>query len=170
MRKKHSHEMEEAFIAFIRANRQRFYFLAYSYTKNEQDALDIVQDSIQKAMQALHRLEHFTYIKSWFYKIVVRTAIDFLRKNKRLQVTDDAQLEHFIPAYEDDYTDFDLTKALDALPLKYREVIILHYFEDLTLADVAIVLNVNINTIKSRLYRALQLLKIDLQEEETTDE
>lgn len=170
MRKKHSHEMEEAFIAFIRANRQRFYFLAYSYTKNEQDALDIVQDSIQKAMQALHILEHFTYIKSWFYKIVVRTAIDFLRKNKRLQVTDDAQLEHFIPAYEDDYTDFDLTKALDALPLKYREVIILHYFEDLTLADVAIVLNVNINTIKSRLYRALQLLKIDLQEEETTDE
>jgi len=155
---------EEVFIQLIREHKERFYLLAYSYTKNEQDALDVVQDSIQKAMLSLERLEHVDYIKSWFYKIVVRTAIDFLRKHNRLQVTDDDTLQYLTPAKEDVYEDVDLEHALEALPQMYREVVILHYFEDLKLADVADILGIKLSTAKSRLYKALKLLKIQLQD------
>jgi len=155
---------EEVFIQLIREQKERFYLLAYSYTKNEQDALDVVQDSIQKAMLSLERLEHVDYMKSWFYKIVVRTSIDFLRKHNRLQVTDDDTLHYLTPAKEDVYEDVDLEHALEALPQMFREVVILHYFEDLKLADVADILGIKLSTAKSRLYKALKLLKIQLQD------
>ncbi|WP_413363320.1 RNA polymerase sigma factor [Lysinibacillus sp. 3P01SB] len=162
---KHQH-VEQVFVTFIRANKERFYLLAYSYTKNEQDALDIVQDSIQKALQSLHTLQNEEQLKSWFYKIVVRTAIDFLRKNKRIQVMDDEQLGFLSPPQNDTYENMDLEDALDTLPPVYREVIVLRYFEDLKIEDVAHILDANVNTVKSRIYKALKLLKIQLTKEE----
>lgn len=162
---KHQH-VEQVFVTFIRANKERFYLLAYSYTKNEQDALDIVQDSIQKALQSLYTLQNEEQLKSWFYKIVVRTAIDFLRKNKRIQVMDDEQLGFLSPPQNDTYENMDLEDALDTLPPAYREVIVLRYFEDLKIEDVAHILDANVNTVKSRIYKALKLLKIQLTKEE----
>lgn len=162
---KHSH-LESLFVSFIRANKERFYYLAYSYTKNEQDALDIVQDSIQKALLSLPTLKDEQRMKSWFYKIVVRTAIDFLRKHKREQVVDHEKLVILSPQQTDTYDNIDLTGALNRLSTTYREVIILRYFEDLKIEDVAHVLDINVNTAKSRLYKALKLLKIQLQDKE----
>ena len=164
---KHQH-VEQVFVTFIRANKERFYLLAYSYMKNEQDALDIVQDSIQKALQSLHTLKDEQQLKSWFYKIVVRTTIDFLRKNKRIQVIHDEQLEFLTPHQNDTYENMDLYEALESLPSTLREVIVLRYFEDLKIEDVAYILDVNINTVKSRIYKALKLLKIELTEKELT--
>lgn len=158
--------VEQLFVAFIRTNKERFYLLAYSYTKNEQDALDVVQDSIHKALQSLDTLKDEQQLKSWFYKIVVRTAIDFLRKHKRMQVMEDDKLAFFSPQQNDKYENTDLEVALDELPTKYREVIILRYFEDLKIEDVAQVLDTNISTVKSRLYKALKLLKVQLQDGE----
>ena len=66
----------------------------------------------------------------------------------------------------DTYDNIDLTGALNRLSTTYREVIILRYFEDLKIEDVAHVLEINVNTAKSRLYKALKLLKIQLQDEE----
>ncbi|MEO4055668.1 sigma-70 family RNA polymerase sigma factor [Solibacillus sp. CAU 1738] len=157
---------EQLFVSFIRANKERFYLLAYSYTKNEQDALDVVQDSIQKALQSIHTLKDEQQLKSWFYKIVSRTAIDFLRKHKRMQVMEDEKLAFFTPQQVDTYENTDLEDALGSLPTVYREVIVLRYFEDLKIEDVAHVLDVNISTVKSRLYKALKLLRIQLQDEE----
>lgn len=162
---KHSH-MESLFVSFIRANKERFYYLAYSYTKNEQDALDVVQDSIQKALLSLDTLKDEQQLKSWFYKIVVRTAIDFFRKHKREQVVDNEKLVVISPHQIDTYNNMDLTGALNNLARPYREVIILRYFEDLKIEDVAHVLDINVNTAKSRLYKALRLLRIQLQDEE----
>ena len=166
MKTRNAFQHEEVFVQFIRENKERFYLLAYSYTKNEQDALDVVQDSIQKAMTALDKIEKVDSMKSWFYKIVVRTAIDFLRKHKRLQVTDDETLHYLTPAQEDKYENVDLEHAVTELPQMYREVIILHYFEDLKLTDIASILGINLSTAKSRLYKALKLLKIQLQDTE----
>lgn len=166
MKTRNTFQHEEVFVQFIRENKERFYLLAYSYTKNEQDALDVVQDSIQKAMIALNNIEKVDYMKSWFYKIVVRTAIDFLRKHKRLQVTDDETLHYLTPAQEDKYENVDLKHALAELPQMYSEIIILHFFEDLKIADVADILGIKLSTTKSHLYKALKILKIQLRDTE----
>lgn len=155
--------LEDAFMMFVRAQQNSLYLLAYSYTKNEQDALDIVQDSIQKGWLALERLTKQEQMKSWFYTILVRTAIDFLRKQKRVELIGDEALQQ-LPE-QDTYDNLDLQQALYHLPVQLREVVILRYFEDLKLEDVAHILAIPLSTAKSRLYKALKLLKIELETE-----
>lgn len=157
-------ELENAFITFIRTQQNSLYLLAYSYTKNEQDALDVVQDSIQKGWLALEKLTNRDQMKSWFYTILVRTAIDLLRKQKRVELIGDDSL--LLLSEEDSYLNLDLQQALHRLPLQLREVVVLRYFEDLKIEVVAHILTIPLSTAKSRLYRALKLLKIELETEE----
>ena len=74
-------------------------------------------------------------------------------------------LERYIPADEDSYENFDLHKALNDLTPIYRNIIILRYFEDLKIKEVADVLGENINTVKTRLYRALEILRIKMDDD-----
>lgn len=157
---------DDQLIQLIEHYQNDFYRLAYSYTKNEQDALDVVQDSIQKAMQSYDKLIEKEKLKSWFYKIVVHTSLDFLRKHKRVQVMEDEQLQANQRNFHDAYENVDLEHALDDLPTIYREVVILRFFEDLKIEDIAFILEENTNTIKTRLYKALRLLRADLKTEE----
>lgn len=157
-------ETRAQFVACVTDYQEDFYRLAYSYVKNQQDALDIVQDAIQKGLLALERLEQIDSMKSWFYKIVVRTAIDFLRKHKRVTVTDDETLGYLQSGEEDHYEDIDLHEALERLPVAYRTIIILRYFEDLKLDEIAKIVDENINTVKTRLYRGLKLLRVEITE------
>ena len=64
----------------------------------------------------------------------------------------------------DKYEDIDLQRALDQLPEKYRTIIVLRYFEDMKIGDIAQILDENENTIKTRLYNALAKLKISISE------
>ncbi|MGV3467256.1 MAG: RNA polymerase sigma factor, partial [Heyndrickxia sp.] len=66
-------KLEQDFIQFVTENKEDFYRLAYSYAKNSEDALDIVQDSIKKAILAKASIRDTQSIKSWFYRIVVNT-------------------------------------------------------------------------------------------------
>jgi len=157
--------VEKRLIHFIRENKENIYRLAFSYVKNEQNALDIIQESIHKALSSSQSLKSEGSLKSWFYRIVVNTSLDFLRKQKRLQPMDDQTLELLAPSSEDAYHDIDLERALDELPHTLRTVIILRYFEDLKIGEIAEVLNENINTVKTRLYQGLRKLRLDIGEE-----
>lgn len=157
--------VEKLLTRYITEHKESIYRLAYSYVKNKEDALDIVQDAVYKAITNIDKLNNPESIKSWFYRIVVNTALDFIRKNKRIYVMDHQMIEPLVPSAEDVYIDFDLNESLDHLPIKYRSVIILRYFEDMKIDEVADVLGENVNTIKTRLYQALQLLQIKLKDE-----
>jgi len=149
----------------ITDNKENVYRLSYSYVKNKEDALDIVQDSIYKAISSIDLLKDHDAVKSWYFRIVVNTSLDFLRKQKKVQVVDEETIESNSPGTEDVYQDIDLERTLDDLPDKYRSVIVLRYFEDLKIEEVAEVLNENVNTIKTRLYQALQLLRVTMNDE-----
>ena len=64
------------------------------------------------------------------------------------------------------HENLDLQQALQQLPLQLREVIILRFFEDLKIDEVASILTLPVSTTKSRLYKALKLLKVELEQEE----
>lgn len=153
---------EDKVITFIIENKENFYRLAFSYVKNAEDALDIVQDSIEKAILKKASLKDNQSIKSWFYKIVVNTSLDFLRKHKRISVVDEGTMEFLGSSKVDIYQDMDLKRSLDELPIKFRSVIVLKFFEDLRIDEVAEILQENKSTIKTRLYRALALLRIQM--------
>ncbi|EGQ26296.1 ECF family DNA-directed RNA polymerase sigma subunit SigV [Sporosarcina newyorkensis 2681] len=162
MTKKEKFELVENFIV---ENREAHYRLAYSYVRNKENALDIVQESIFKALKSIDRLEEITYLKTWFYRILVNTSIDFIRKHQRMTVMDDDILSMHLPQAEDEIIDMDLHDAIDQLAPYDKTLIILRFFEDLKIDEIATVMNDNINTIKSRLYRILNKLRIKVGED-----
>ncbi|MEC2039420.1 RNA polymerase sigma factor [Bacillus altitudinis] len=159
-------KIDDQFADYVMEHKHSFYRLSYSYVKNPEDAMDVVQEAIHKALKSVHRLEDATKMHSWFYKIVVNAALDFLRKKKHMQVTDDDTLEFLSQGESDVYEDQDVRRAIEDLPEMYRVIIILRFFEDLKLEDIAHILGENENTIKTRLYKALRLLKVELSQEE----
>lgn len=148
---------------YIIDNKDSFYRIAYSYTKNEEDALDVVQEAMYKALYSVENIKEVNYIKTWFYKILVRTSIDFIRKNRKYNNMIDIDIVDETGEY-DKYTDLDLRRALEELPIEYKSIIILRFFEDLKIEEVAIILDENVNTVKTRLYTALKKLKLKIEE------
>jgi len=158
-------QLEECLIRCITDYQENIYRLAYSYVRNPEDALDIVQESIHRALVSADTLKNPNAVKSWFFRIVVNMSLDFLRKHKRIQIVDDATLDAYSSGTIDIYTDLDLERALDELPWKYRSIIILRFLEDMKIEEVAEVLQENVNTIKTRLYQALRILRIQLKDD-----
>lgn len=152
--------MTEELCDFIRENRESFYRLAYSYLKNRDDALDAVHDAIVTAIEKSATLRSAGAMRTWFYRILVNTCLMKLRRLGR-----ETLCRWDIPDATADVTDaetLDLMRAVAALEPKYRTVIVLRFFEDMSLREIAEVTGARLSTVKTRLYRALELLQIEL--------
>ncbi|MEG1501733.1 MAG: sigma-70 family RNA polymerase sigma factor, partial [Clostridiales bacterium] len=135
---------------------------AYSYCKNQDDALDMVQEAGLSAWQAIPALENMEYLKTWFYRILINKSLTHLQKAKRLPILadDDLMSRQAYPDNADNRESiYDLYGGLDLLPPKLRTVIFLRYFEDMKLKDISLVLQEPESTVKSRLYKALTALR-----------
>ncbi|MED3648328.1 sigma-70 family RNA polymerase sigma factor [Halalkalibacterium halodurans] len=75
---------EHSFEVLIKNEQEKLYKIAYSYVKNEQDALDIVQDAIIKGYKSFHKLKEKKYFSTWITRIVINSAIDHIRKSKNV--------------------------------------------------------------------------------------
>lgn len=139
-------------------NYEKYYRLAYSYVNNEQDALDIVQESAYRIIKECRKLREEQYLSTWIYRIVINTAIDFLRKQKKEWVS----LETIEIPHEDQYKEDDPMELLKFLEEKERTIVVLKYLEEWKLEEIAVTLDMNVNTVKTRLYRALKKLKLEL--------
>mgnify|MGYP003571763257 CR=1 FL=1 len=165
-KKKLTHRLkEEAYLSLVQRNQDRMYKIAYSYVKNKDDALDIVQETVYKGYVSYHKVKKIEYEDTWLIRILINTAIDFMKKNKKI-----ISLEIDNLAVESvnncDLVDqsIALHEALNKLNEHEKSIVILRYFEDMKLVDVAELLGKPISTIKSTLYRALNKMKIELQE------
>lgn len=157
MRQKIEEEAERMLID----NYDKYYRLAYSYVQNEQDALDIVQESAYRVIKDLDQLKERDYLPTWIYRIVIHNAIDSLRKKKRETVS----LLEVELIHEDQYQEEDPLSLLISLEDKDRALVILKYLEDRKLEEISEIMEMNISTVKSRLYRALKKLKVILEPE-----
>lgn len=141
-------------------NYDKYYRIALRYTGNEQDALDVVQEGAYKAIYHEKKLKNKDYADTWICRIMMNEAIEFLRKSRKYY--DD--IETCQAETEESYEGLEIREAMAKLSPKDQMVISLRYFEDMSLQEVSYVINENINTVKSRLYRALAKLKINLSE------
>ena len=143
-------------------NYEAMYRLAYSYVRNEEDALDIVQESVYKAIKNAGKVQQEAYIRTWLWRIVMNTAVDLIRSRKNETGLEEAGET----GKEDTYQDFDTLKALNILEPREKAVIVLRFFEDQKLEDIARTLQENTNTVKTILYRSLKKLRVELTEGE----
>lgn len=151
-------------VDYIEKNQEKFYRIAFAHVKNREDALDIVHDAVVKALQNYQTLRQPEYMQTWFYRILTNESLSFLRKNRRtISVGDlsDSDITEDGGLAPDDC--IDLYRALDQLPGKLKTVVILRFFEDMKLEEIGKATGANLSTVKSRLYKALKILKLDLE-------
>lgn len=141
-------------------NYEKYYRMAYSYAFCEQDAMDIVQEGAYRAILKSDLLKQPEYVDTWICKIVINEALRFLKKNKLASVDMESLPEQ---GKEDHVEDIDLQRALDKLDEQERAIVVLRYFEEEKLENIGKTMNLNVNTVKSRLYRAMDKLKIYME-------
>ena len=137
-------------------NYEKYYRMAYSYVFCEQDAMDIVQEGAYRAILKSDLLKQPEYVDTWICKIVINEALRFLKKNKLASVDMESLPEQ---GQEDQVEDIDLQRALDKLDEQERAIVVLRYFEEEKIETIGQIMNLNVSTVKSKLYRAMDKLK-----------
>ena len=155
-------------VTYIVENQDRFYRLAFSYAHNQEDALDIVQNAVCKALENYQNLNNQQAIRTWMYRIVVNASLQLLKSRDREIPSDGEQPEAVYQEPGFAALEEDLMAQLDRLEWTEQEVIRLRYFEELPLKEIAEILAMNLNTVKAKLYRGLRKLKVQMQEEDGT--
>jgi RNA polymerase sigma-70 factor, ECF subfamily len=146
--------------------------LTYSYVNNKAIAEDLTQDIFVKCYKSLHTYSGKSKLRTWLWRIAINHCKDFHRSwyNKNVVIAGEkmpsngTQKELVEQAVIQKEEDDELIAAIMTLPIKYREVIYLFYYEELPLKEIAQVTDTGLNTVKTRLRRAKELLKEELEE------
>ena len=163
----HAPTTRELLSGYIVEHQEDFYRLAYSYVKNRDAALDVVQESIVRALARADSLRDPDRVKTWFYRILVNESINHFRRSSRLVPLDVLPAETPGEA-RDDAARLDLYDAIERLNTAEQTIIRLRFFQDMKLEEIAQVTGVNLNTVKSRLYQSLRKLK-EMTKEDCND-
>ncbi|MFF2875175.1 sigma-70 family RNA polymerase sigma factor [Gottfriedia sp. NPDC057991] len=153
-----------AFQELIEEEKANLYRTAYLYVKDENDALDIVQETVYKAYISIKKVKEVQHFSTWLTRILINNALDFLKKKSRLIPIDSLDNSSLVRE-EQHEENMDLLHAIDQLEPRYKTVIILRYYNDYTIKQIAETLKCPEGTVKTNLHRALSKLKIDLREE-----
>lgn len=155
-------------VDYIIAGQEDFYRLAYSSVKNRDAALDVVQESIVKALTKSGSLREPAFMKTWFYRILLNECMNYFRHGNRLTPFDETMDSRAAPDRNPEER-LDLYDAIERLGQSEQTVIRLRFFEDMKLEEIARATNTNLNTVKSRLYKGLRRLR-ELTGEEISNE
>ena len=153
-------DVKEILVDYIKNNQEKLYRVAFSYSKNEEEALDIVKEAITKALKNIGKLKEEKYVKTWFYRILINESLQYIKRNKKLITCELKEIESKLE-WNDNITveGIDIYQKIQSLNEKLQTVIILRFFEDMKIEEIAKITNVNISTVKSRLYKGLKELK-----------
>lgn len=157
---------KEIFCDAVRQQQKAMYALAFSIVKNEEDAADIIQDAILKAYCHREGLRDTKKFKSWILSIVHNTAVEFLRSH-RDTVDIDQQWDLAVPESSlDTAARLTVWDAVQQLPLSYRTVVILFYYNGLPTQTIAQITESSAVAVRKRLFRARKMLAERLNQED----
>ena len=144
----------------------QYYRLAYSYVHNDADACDIVQNGAYRAIKNSYTLRQPEFAETWVYRIMLNEIFRHIKQPTFLSY--EAILEagdKDADSKEDQYTNIDLQRALDGLSDTDKAIVVLRFFEDKKIEEIALILGENVNTVKSRLYRSMKKLRITFSDD-----
>lgn len=147
----------DLFIKTVSDNKTAMYRLAFSFVLSKQDAEDVVSEAVLKAYSHLDELRNIRKMKSWLFQIIVNESKICLKKRNRMELVDDVSEFEEGNGYEEN--PYDLLEFVYQLDDNYKEVIMLYYFEEFRVKEIANILNISQGTVKSRLSRARVKLK-----------
>ena len=148
------------------------YNVALKYTGNAFDAEDVVQETYLMAFNKFHQLKDPSSCKPWLLRILRNNFLKSCQKSKSRQRLTESEYVEFLKQQirvkdaekliVKQASDRVVKEAIDRLPVKYREVVMLYYMDEMRYKDIARTLDVPIGTVMSRLTRAREGLKTTL--------
>jgi RNA polymerase sigma-70 factor (ECF subfamily) len=164
-----------AFDLLVKRYQRKIYFLAYRMVKNHDNADDIAQDTFINAYSAIGSFKAGYSFYTWLYRICMNLSINFLKRQKFM--IPESQFEEDASPLEKEATRMDpadhlaskelemkIDRALNSLPPKFKAVLILRIYEDLSYEEIAQTLNISTGTVMSRLFRARERMQEMLKE------
>lgn len=148
------------FATRVQEIRTQLYRTAYGYLGNEQDSLDAVSEAVYQGYRACKDLRKPEYFTTWMTRILIHICYKELKRRTK------QSLEEISEITAEDFDHLSLQEAMENLPEKLRQVIILRYFTGFTLSETAEALQIPQGTVVTRQRRALTLLRVELEEDE----
>ncbi|MBX3102959.1 MAG: sigma-70 family RNA polymerase sigma factor [Bacteroidetes bacterium] len=165
---------ERAFERLLGKYQKSVYYLIFKMIRNPEDAEDLTQETFAKAFSNLQSFDSKFAFSTWLFKIATNSSIDFIRRRKMqtlsinapaggednpnpvLQLKDGNLIpdESLLKKQRKEY----LSLAIEQLPARYRQLVALRYFEELSYEEVSAQLQIPLGTVKAQLHRARELL------------
>lgn len=147
----------------ILSSQDSMYRVAKSLLPGDEDCADAIQNAIVKAFTKIHTLKAEQYAKTWLTRIVINECYGIMRSNRRVVSLDEfPEFSGGQEAFEQDYSE--LYQAISKLSKKLRIAVILYYAEDYSVKEIAEVEKTTESAVKNRLYKARQILRMELEQ------
>lgn len=155
---------DKAFLKIFQQYEKDIYRMAYVYVKDQEDALDVVQEVAYQSFKKIHTLKHPEYVKTWMMKITINCAINIVQKNRKV-IQFMPEIEEFIGLEDEDIPlSLSLQDVIDKLQEDEKSVVLLKYYQNYTFKEISEALEIPLGTAKSILYRALEKLRKEFKE------
>lgn len=167
---------DEAFRQLFEENKNGIFSLAFRYTKNAEDAEDIIQETFIKAYNSLQKFhtQDKTRFSSWLYRISINSSIDYLRKHKKMKekhsISQDVQNiasndENLNPVYINRLIEVreKIDLILNQLSFKQRMIFILRHYQHFSTQEIAEYMNCSQGSVKKQLFRAVSAIRKDFK-------
>jgi len=159
----------EAFMTLTRMYQKKVFVLTYSFFRNKEDALDLVQETFLRLYQKIHMFEKDRNFEGWMLQIAKNLCIDYYRKNygKRRELESGKTVEELnvADAREEgahsasDFREI-LTRCVDKLAERQRTIFIMRHYNQMKNEEIAQILNISLGTVKSLHFKAIQNLRV----------
>lgn len=156
---------EAALLQRIDIDKRQMYGIAFSYMRNETDALEAIQETVCRVWEKRRTLREPKYFTTWIMRILIRVCMDARKKRTReLPAEGFVQLQSNRIVTGDNHTaeKLDIAAGIQALPPNLRMVITLKYYRDMTITEIAELLEKPDGTIRTWLNKALKLMRTDM--------
>lgn len=151
---------DEEFFARVEKIRAKMYRIAYPYFNSESMTIDIVDEAIYRGYLKKRQLKNEEYMETWLIRILINQCKTKYEKSKKHTNLDEINEK----SIASDIENLPLHEAIERLSEEYKKPIILKYFGGYTTVEIAKILDIPQGTVATRVRKALELLKLELEE------
>ncbi|MCH7322787.1 sigma-70 family RNA polymerase sigma factor [Solibacillus sp. MA9] len=144
---------ENAIVTLLERYEDGFYKIAFSYLKNEHDAVDAIQEMTYRCLKKIHTVKQPEYLHTWLIRVLINICLDMKKKQARYELKEELEIPN------EEAQPLELAEVIAELPIEQQELIFLRYFKDLKMKDIAQIQQVSEGTIKSRLHYTIRKLR-----------
>lgn len=160
----------EAFEQLIKENKLKMYKVAKSILKNEDDICDAIQNALISAYSNLNKLQNNKYFSTWLIRILINKSYDIINKNQKSYSTttdiDEYNSDENLKSFDSYNSESLIENVLCELEDDLKTITVLYYYNDYSVGDISIILNIPEGTVKSRLSRARKKIYEIIKSEE----